>query len=48
LFFRDFTSCEIEQLGCIHDFLTRLLWPGEFEFSAGDRREQKHGQADSL
>ena len=56
LFFRDFTSCEIEQLGCIHDFLTRLLWPGEFEFPAGppiqstkqDRREQKRGQTESL
>lgn len=30
LFFESFTSWEIEQLGCIHDFLVRSVWPGEF------------------
>lgn len=30
LFFESFTSWEIEQLGCFHDFLVRSVWPGEF------------------
>lgn len=30
LFFESFESWEIEQLGCIHDFLVRSVWPGEF------------------
>lgn len=30
LFFENFASYEIEQLGCIHDFLVRLVSPGQF------------------
>lgn len=29
LFFESFASWEIEQLGCVHDFLVRSVWPGE-------------------